>query len=341
MAICTLTSQAQDVDINIISQENSVNDGVWFHDAAPGTTTVLVTVCNNDARSTVVPSYKLRPLISVPGSIVQLAPDESQTGLPPGWTILSNTGSSIRLSNGTDQIPAGECREIVLHVNIIVDIDAGPLTVTGTMAFSNGVPPGSASGPQTGQNLPGNDNSTTTIQIVKRLPVTLVSFNAAKESKTARLTWSTTEETNSDYFEIQRSNNGKEWAPIGKVSSNGESTTLRNYSYTDRDPLSGDNFYRLRMVDKDLTFAYSSIRNVKMEGQESYVYPNPVSGSFEVSKELGPVSDLTITDLSGKVVHRQTLDSSKVNVSKLRSGMYVVKMQTGSSVFTQKIVVKN
>nr|MBZ1363183.1 Ig family protein [Dyadobacter fermentans]MBZ1363278.1 Ig family protein [Dyadobacter fermentans] len=73
---------------------------------------------------------------------------------------------------------------------------------------------------------------------------------------TALLTWSTTEEVNSDRFEIERSLNGKGWSTIGKVRSNGESSVLRNYTYTDDSPEKGENLYRLRMVDLDGTYAF-------------------------------------------------------------------------------------
>lgn len=173
------------------------------------------------------------------------------------------------------------------------------------------------------------------------LPVKLVSFTGKREGNTAILEWMTSEETNSDHFEIQRSTSGKDWISIGRVDSHGESKVLRNYTFTDAKPFSGANLYRLRMVDKDETFAYSSIRNLTMEGSRSYVYPNPASGSFGISSEIGPISKLTITDLSGKVIYQQNSGSQDVNVSKLQSGMYVVKMQADGNSFTQKIVVKN
>lgn len=55
------------------------------------------------------------------------------------------------------------------------------------------------------------------------LPVTLARFDAVKEGSTALLSWSTTEETNSDRFEVERSINGKVWQKIATVKAQGES----------------------------------------------------------------------------------------------------------------------
>src|SRR5690606_2899906 len=95
------------------------------------------------------------------------------------------------------------------------------------------------------------------------LPVTLASFTAAKEGNVAQLAWSTSFETNSDYFEVQRSTDGKRFGVLDKVPAWTESQTLRRYSFTDKLPESGSNIYRLKMVDKDGTFAYSMLRNVE------------------------------------------------------------------------------
>ena len=61
-----------------------------------------------------------------------------------------------------------------------------------------------------------------TPQIMSALPVTLINFECTlSDASTTMLQWSTSEETNSDYFEIQHSINGKQWIEIGRVKANG------------------------------------------------------------------------------------------------------------------------
>src|SRR5262249_11305088 len=127
---------------------------------------------------------------------------------------------------------------------------------------------------ETTNNFGQTDTTTFQIVIEKALPVTLVSFKALAEGQTTSLSWTTSEETNSDRFDIERSQNGKNWAKIGSVASHKESAVNQYYSFVDAAPLRGDNLYRLKMVDLDETFAYSRIENVNFKGI-ALVYPNP------------------------------------------------------------------
>ena len=175
------------------------------------------------------------------------------------------------------------------------------------------------------------------------LPVTLVSFTVQKEGPAAQLKWATTAETNSDYFEIQHSVTGKQWSVLGQVASNGESTTLKNYTFSHNTPANGENLYRLRMVDKDQTFAYSRIQGVKFEGigKDLSVYPNPVADKLFL-RDFKEISGIQIHDLSGQVVYQTSASSTgEINVSALKSGMYIVKINRSNGLeSTQKIVVR-
>lgn len=79
-----------------------------------GTIDIVVTIGNTGPISS-IPKAKLRPFIQVPPSVTFL-PTAQQTGLPTGWTILSNTGSQLRMCNSTDSIPINTARTITLKV---------------------------------------------------------------------------------------------------------------------------------------------------------------------------------------------------------------------------------
>jgi hypothetical protein len=174
------------------------------------------------------------------------------------------------------------------------------------------------------------------------LPVTLVSFTGQKEGQSAVLNWATTQETNSDYFEVQHSTNGKNWIQVGVVKSNGESTSLRNYNFTHQAPINGENLYRLKMVDKDLTFAYSRIKSLQFDGLEKdlSVYPNPVSDKLHI-RDFNEVTQIKINDLSGRSVYHDTnAASGEINVKNLVSGTYIVDITRSNGVRTsQKIII--
>ncbi|MHA4740632.1 T9SS type A sorting domain-containing protein [Dyadobacter sp. MSC1_007] len=174
------------------------------------------------------------------------------------------------------------------------------------------------------------------------LPVTLVSFEARKTEASSILTWVTSAETNSDHFEIQRSTDSKTWKGIGAVNAQGDSKGKKEYSYTDNLPEDGENLYRLRMVDKDGTFAYSRVRSVRFEGQGNIVaYPNPTSDKLFI-KDFSKVAKLRILDLNGRTVHQSKVtEDGEVNVNKLTGGLYILEITwSNGSKTTQKVLIR-
>jgi SprB repeat len=132
--------------INVLTlNSGNVNQG--------GTVNIQVTVGNTGPVSN-IGVYRVRTQISVPAALVNILPNAQQTGLPAGWTITSNNGSVINLSNGTDIIPVGVQRTILIAVqgnNL-----GGPSTVSGQLNFSNGNAPGTAPGSLAGDNTADN-----------------------------------------------------------------------------------------------------------------------------------------------------------------------------------------
>lgn len=197
------------------------------------------------------------------------------------------------------------------------------------------------SGSVTATNVTLGNYSAFTFGANIALPVTLVAFDARKEGSTASLTWSTTAETNSDRFEIERSRNGKIWSKIGTVASTGESKVLVKYSFADAAPLPGENLYRLKMVDKDETFAYSSIRSLTFDNiSDQLAYPNPARDVVYI-QHADHVKSVSVIDLNGKTVKETSITAGGTfRVDGLAAGMYLVKVVTkDGGVRSQKIIV--
>jgi hypothetical protein len=315
-------SHAQDVSINVTNAA-SVELGK--------STPILVSVCNEDPNPIDAPANKLRPQLSAPNNVIITGVTNTDGTPLTGWTILTQSTTTVRLVN-QNPLPNGVCFDF--YVIVQGTFVSGATNFNGTLGFQ---------GPQTPGNNIANDNSISSIAVTAPLPVTLVSFTAQKEGQSAVLNWSTTLETNSDYFEVQHSINGKQWNPLDKVASHGESTSLKNYNFTHSTPVNGENLYRLRMVDKDQTFAYSRIQSVKFEGltdADLSVYPNPVADVLNI-RDAGQVTQVSIHDMNGRTVYASSKSiSGQINVRNLSSGIYLVNItRANGTKSAQKIVV--
>jgi hypothetical protein len=176
------------------------------------------------------------------------------------------------------------------------------------------------------------------------LPVKLVKFSVQKENETALLQWSTTEEINSDRFEIEHSTDARKWEKLGEVSAAEESKSLFSYHFTHVTPFPGSNYYRLKMVDRDGTFAYSKIENLKLSSlTQTIVYPNPVADRLFINTANGMNTlKVEITNVVGRRVLLTEGISLKsgINLSKLPVGIYFLNISfSDGQIETHKIFV--
>lgn len=93
----------------------------------------------------------------------------------------------------------------------------------------------------------GDDNCNLTPVV---LPVELIDFNG-EISDYNELYWATASERNASNFEIEVSNDGKNWETVGSVAAAGNSTDLNSYSLSHINPTMAINYYRLTQYDLD------------------------------------------------------------------------------------------
>jgi CshA-type fibril repeat protein len=257
----------------------------------------------------------------------------------PGSAAIDPT--SVKLIDPVSGLPVTTVT-IAGEGTYTVDAVTGNVTFTPDPALTTAV---TSTVRYTVSDVNGVTSNQATITInVTPLPVTLVSFTAKKEGTVAILNWATTQEANSDRFEIEQSLNGKVWNRIGKVESSGESKVLIKYSFTDVNPVAGsENLYRLKMIDNDETFAYSRIQSVKFDGIQAdlTVYPNPVSDKLFI-RDFAQVSQVNIYDLKGVSVYQSgSSKNGEITVSNLPTGVYTVRITRSNGLQnSQKIVVK-
>jgi hypothetical protein len=170
------------------------------------------------------------------------------------------------------------------------------------------------------------------LEVTLPLPVKLISFKAVKENNTSLLTWTTSEEVNSESFNIEHSIEGKKWRTIGIVAASGETKNITtHYTYTDISPAKGQNLYRLKMIDcaanhQDQTFAYSRIVSVNFNSETMVMtYPNPATDKITITaNDWGDVKSVRILNNSGKTVYHSDSPEAEINVQNLSSGSYII-----------------
>jgi hypothetical protein len=184
------------------------------------------------------------------------------------------------------------------------------------------------------------------------VPVELTSFSANVNDGIVDLNWSTATEINNLGFEIERKSENTGWTKIDFVAGAGSTTQMRNYSYTDYTVKSGTYSYRLKQVDFNGDFEYSATVNVDitpaMKYELSQNYPNPFNPSTKIRFSIPEASvvNLTVFNAIGEEVkalvnNYYDAGSHEVvfNASNLTSGIYFVKMESGSFVSTRKITL--
>lgn len=176
------------------------------------------------------------------------------------------------------------------------------------------------------------------------LPVTLSLFKAKKEGQSASLMWTTTSESNSDGFDVEHSCNGKDWFKIGYQQAKGESAAIENYYFTDNTPFEGENLYRLKMTDRDGTFAYSRIESLNFSLDAAIIlYPNPIVNSENLRISINDwsnVKSVRIINLMGKTVFESTaIYNFQIKTDHLVSGLYFIQfIQKSGKINTRKFV---
>ncbi len=143
------------------------------------------------------------------------------------------------------------------------------------------------------------------------LPVELEKFTAVTNNRSVSLRWTTRSENNSDHFEIERSIEGQIYSTIGSVAASGNSTSVREYEYSDNDVQSFNKpiFYRLKIVDKDRSSKYSPVVSVRQHNVEIHllkIYPTIINANQTINIELISSKQQEISicyyDVSGKLL---------------------------------------
>jgi len=194
------------------------------------------------------------------------------------------------------------------------------------------------------------------------LPVELVYFNASLDGKRVMTAWKTASEKNNDYFTVERSADGKNFTPVGKVKGSGNSSKPVAYSFIDQEPLTGLSYYRLRQTDfngKTEAFELVPIRNGTSQSQTvaqtdaneiKTIFPNPFHDQFtvKINAPSAGTTEVQVLNTGGTILRKVQIQAESGesehairNLDNLTPGIYFIRLVNGDQVSRIMKVVKN
>lgn len=162
------------------------------------------------------------------------------------------------------------------------------------------------------------------------LPVELIDFHGRRDGLDIKLNWATLTEVNADYFQVERSDDGTNFRPLGSVDAHGNSSEKHEYGFVDMNVNEGVHYYRLMSVDADGSFEYSSIVRIKSGINPVLVYPNPVYDRIQIGGvDQGQIEGIAIYDMTGRLKKIfKTID--RLNIEDLIQGEYLISVKLNS-----------
>ncbi|RXK59300.1 T9SS type A sorting domain-containing protein [Lacibacter luteus] len=161
-----------------------------------------------------------------------------------------------------------------------------------------------------------------------------------------QLDWGTLHEVNSDVFIVERSTDQKLWSSIGSVKSVGNSSQKQAYNFTDKAPIAGITYYRLKQIDYKGEISYSEVVRYNTTITKKFsLFPNPVSSSTRLFSKDGFTSAqaILILDAKGAVVRKINPSGSnnlQLDLTNLTNGLYLIQITDRNQVIEKIPFVK-
>ncbi len=174
------------------------------------------------------------------------------------------------------------------------------------------------------------------------LPANFITFTGKLHNdNTVQLNWVVATSTEPHRFEVERSADGLLFTRIGVV--NGQQSA---YQFADREPGQGNNYYRIKELDKNGAATYSKTINLQL-AYKLTLYPNPVADklNIQLATSRTEMVSIELSDLHGRLVHtenrmlHQSVNGLTVDTKALKPQVYLltIRSATGEVIATQKI----
>lgn len=162
------------------------------------------------------------------------------------------------------------------------------------------------------------------------LPILIKSISAKNAGSINQVDWTTAGESEGDYFELERSNDSRNFSFLARLAANYKPS---DYVYHDKAPLEGVNYYRLKLISRDGKIAYSKVVQATATAADMAVevYPNPAKKNVTVKVRGSENGQVTLSDVSGKVLYQSKMTGTalQIDMSNLANGFYMIRYTDG------------
>ncbi len=187
----------------------------------------------------------------------------------------------------------------------------------------------------------------TLVDATSPLPVTLTHFTGNCVGTETELTWTTASEINNDYFMLEKSVDAISFFDVETIQGAGNSNVVTTYAYKDSELNNQIVYYRLKQVDFNGDFEYSTIISISPCSDETFttIYPNPFKDilNLKFSDNNDQKYEIELTDYLGRTIIQETAHSNNsihtIKMDQIKTkGVYFIKIKNGNQMFSKKII---
>ena len=177
------------------------------------------------------------------------------------------------------------------------------------------------------------------------LPASLSSFKATLIAQLVDLNWTALNEINLATYNVEWSSDAINYTTIGIVAAKGSVSNVQSLQYNfQHKNFAQNNFYRLKMIDNNGAYQYSSVIPVSITKSRSLqVFPNPAKDyiNIQFDKPVNTFIEITIIDATGKQLLQEKFatDKYQLNIKKFASGLYTLQVREAGIVIARKKII--
>jgi lysophospholipase L1-like esterase len=169
------------------------------------------------------------------------------------------------------------------------------------------------------------------------LPLILSNWQVQFENKIVKLNWSTDNEESNTLFQIQRSDNGKDFQTLYKINGIGRKA---DYLWTDQTPLTGKSFYRLQITEPN-HINYSRVIQIVNDQKRliSSLFTDGSKLQFQLNSNSNETGTISIFAYSGAIIKKQSFHTTNnslisIPIIELAPGSYILQITTVTGLTT-------